>query len=208
MTLKQMRIAAGYSQAELALLGGVNLRSLQDYEQGHKSIANAKVETVYRLSLALGCSVDEICAQYCPSIDIETNKSDRMSSRLNAYQNALNRRASQKVHFPVIVEDDSIDMSQIYPTKQLEIKHILEALRNNKLVKHLYLFGSSTNMCCNKDSDIDLAVELFAPSVSCKNEVSEQIQIACNWDADIIWIDRISKDERIYDNIMKGVVLI
>lgn len=54
MNLKQMREKAGLKQAELAQISGVNLRSLQDYEQGHKSLYSAKGETLLRMSITLG----------------------------------------------------------------------------------------------------------------------------------------------------------
>ena len=58
--LKELREERGFSRRKLAERSGVNLRSIQDYEQGHKKISSAKSETVYRLSLALGCSADEL----------------------------------------------------------------------------------------------------------------------------------------------------
>lgn len=60
MDLMQIRKARGFSRKELAERSGINLRSLQDYEQGHKNISSAKGETLYRLSLALGCRMEEL----------------------------------------------------------------------------------------------------------------------------------------------------
>ena len=53
----------GLSQRELAALTGINYRSLQDYEQGHKRLASANGETLLRLSLALGCTIPELLLQ-------------------------------------------------------------------------------------------------------------------------------------------------
>ncbi len=58
--LQQIREARGLTRRELAEKSGVNYRSLQDYEQGHKEIASAKGDTLYRLSLALGCTIENI----------------------------------------------------------------------------------------------------------------------------------------------------
>ncbi len=79
MGLKELREERGFSRRELAERSGVNLRSIQDYEQGHKKISSAKSETVYRLSLALGCSADElleleIISKKC----IETKSEERL----------------------------------------------------------------------------------------------------------------------------------
>lgn len=58
--LKRIRTVYGCSQAELASLSGVSLRSVQMYEQRHKDINKAGAETVYRLAKALGCSVEDL----------------------------------------------------------------------------------------------------------------------------------------------------
>lgn len=58
--LKDMRESKGLSRKEVSERSGINFRSLQDYEQGHKSIASAKGETLYRLSLTLGCTMEEL----------------------------------------------------------------------------------------------------------------------------------------------------
>lgn len=54
--LKELRLAAGMSQSELAEAAEVSLRSIQQYEQRQKSINKACVETVLKLANALFCS--------------------------------------------------------------------------------------------------------------------------------------------------------
>lgn len=58
--LKRIRTVYGCSQAELASLSGVSLRSGQMYEQRHKDINKAGAETVFRLAKALGCTVEDL----------------------------------------------------------------------------------------------------------------------------------------------------
>ena len=58
--LKRIRTLYGCSQSELAALSGVNLRSIQMYEQRHKNINKASVDTLKKLSKALGCSIEEL----------------------------------------------------------------------------------------------------------------------------------------------------
>lgn len=58
--LSRARSAAGMTQAALAERSGVNLRTLQDYEQGRKSINGAAAVTVYRIAHALGVSVEDL----------------------------------------------------------------------------------------------------------------------------------------------------
>lgn len=59
-SLKFMRESKGMTQAELAEKAGVNLRMVQNYEQGFKDINKATVLTVLRLAEALGCDVYDI----------------------------------------------------------------------------------------------------------------------------------------------------
>jgi transcriptional regulator with XRE-family HTH domain len=58
--LKNIRKSKKLTQAKLSEISGVNLRTLQDYEQGHKDINKAEAITVYKLSKALSCSVPEL----------------------------------------------------------------------------------------------------------------------------------------------------
>ena len=58
--LKRIRTAYGCTQAELAKLSGVSLRSIQMYEQRNKDINKASVETIYRMAKTLGCTIEDL----------------------------------------------------------------------------------------------------------------------------------------------------
>ena len=58
--LKWYREDKGMTQLELSERSGVNLRMIQNYEQGVKDINKASVVTVLQLAEALGCDVYEI----------------------------------------------------------------------------------------------------------------------------------------------------
>lgn len=58
--LKSIREKNNLTQQKLSMLSEINLRTLQDYEQGHKNINNAKAITVYRLCKILNCSIEDI----------------------------------------------------------------------------------------------------------------------------------------------------
>ena len=58
--LKRIRTSYGCTQAELARRSGVGLRSIQMYEQRNKDINRASVESIYRLSKVLGCTVEDL----------------------------------------------------------------------------------------------------------------------------------------------------
>lgn len=58
--LKTIRENRGVSQAELAESSGVNLRSIQMYEQRVNEIDKAQAKTLYKLSRVLGCTVEDL----------------------------------------------------------------------------------------------------------------------------------------------------
>jgi len=58
--LKRVREATGLSQSELAKKAGVSLRSIQMYEQRNNDIDKAQGHTLYKLSVALGCDIEDL----------------------------------------------------------------------------------------------------------------------------------------------------
>ena len=58
--LKRIRTTYGCTQAELAKLSGVSLRSIQMYEQRRKDINKASVETLYSITKVLGCTIEDL----------------------------------------------------------------------------------------------------------------------------------------------------
>lgn len=85
--LQIRRKEMGMSQSELAEASGVNFRTLQDYEQGRKSLRSARVDVVCRLSDALGCEIDDIIIESRPSVDV--------NRRFQKYFTSLVRRLDQ-----------------------------------------------------------------------------------------------------------------
>lgn len=58
--LKRIRTGYGCTQAALAKLAGVSLRSIQMYEQRNKDINKASVETIHRIAKVLGCTIEDL----------------------------------------------------------------------------------------------------------------------------------------------------
>ena len=54
--LKRRRLQAGLSQSQLALLSGIPVRTLQQYEQRQKNINRARVDYIISLAHVLSCS--------------------------------------------------------------------------------------------------------------------------------------------------------
>lgn len=61
--LKQLREAAGLTQAELAKKSGVKLSMIQFYEQGVKDLKRAAFETGLRIAEALDCNPRELISK-------------------------------------------------------------------------------------------------------------------------------------------------
>ena len=58
--LKHYRERAELSQSQLAKVSGVNVRMIQNYEQGYKDINKASVITVYKLAKALNINTEDL----------------------------------------------------------------------------------------------------------------------------------------------------
>lgn len=58
--LKLLRLSAEMSQAELAKQSHIPVRTIQQYEQRQKNINKAQAETLLRLSLTLGCTMEDL----------------------------------------------------------------------------------------------------------------------------------------------------
>lgn len=58
--LKKIRESRKISQSRLSTLFGVNLRSIQLYEQHVNDIDKAQALTLYKLSLVLGCDIEDL----------------------------------------------------------------------------------------------------------------------------------------------------
>ncbi len=115
-----------------------------------------------------------------------------------------------RCEFPVLLQIPRVETERIHPLQQKKIFRICEILRDDERVLTVVLFGSSVNLRCNQYSDIDVVVRLREEFVcnEVKNDVSEKIQLACDWNADILWYDRIQNNSRFLENVLKGVQII
>lgn len=58
--LRRIRKSRQLSQGELAKLSGINIRSIQLYEQRVNDIDKAQAQTLYKLSRVLGCDIEDL----------------------------------------------------------------------------------------------------------------------------------------------------
>ncbi len=61
--LQKLRLAAGLSQSQLAERAGLNLRTLQHYEQGSKDLNAARLSTILKLCNVLNCRLQDIITE-------------------------------------------------------------------------------------------------------------------------------------------------
>ena len=61
--LKHYRENKNLSQRQLSEQAGVNVRTLQDYEQGRKQLGQATAATVLRIAKVLGVTVEDLIKQ-------------------------------------------------------------------------------------------------------------------------------------------------
>ena len=61
--LQALRLAAGLSQSQLADKTGINVRTLQHYEQGDKDLNAARITTLLNLCNTLECTLQEILTE-------------------------------------------------------------------------------------------------------------------------------------------------
>ena len=60
MKLKEKRQSAGLSQFQLAEKTGINVRTIQHYEQGSKIFDHARIDTILKCCIALNCKLEDI----------------------------------------------------------------------------------------------------------------------------------------------------
>lgn len=58
--LRAIRKARGLSVKELAEISGVKARSIGKYENGEHRVEGAKIETLAKLAIALGCRITDL----------------------------------------------------------------------------------------------------------------------------------------------------
>lgn len=58
--LKEMRQSRGLSQSQLAEKTGINVRTIQHYEQGSKIFDHARIDTILKVCIALGCKLEDV----------------------------------------------------------------------------------------------------------------------------------------------------
>lgn len=137
MDLKTWREYRGLTRREVAERSGINIRSLQDYEQGHKEIKSAKGETLYRLSMVLNCTMEELIESSVDQVKQKEIPEDGFPGRLkksrvspelteDGIQKSLIFSPTYKVYGRWKFRDDDCTLSFAYDGKVIEMPFIAE----------------------------------------------------------------------------------
>ena len=74
----------------------------------------------------------------------------------------LSARRSGDWKFNKVVKDDAfLSVNRIHPIKQRIVGDIVSAARDDKNVKRIIIFGSSTRYDCDITSDLDICIDWF-----------------------------------------------
>ena len=108
--------------------------------------------------------------------------------------------------FPVVVNTDCKNIRRIYPLKQRTVARLYEAALNYKVIKKIYVFGSSVTGKCNIDSDLDICIDADVSDGMKIYHMQKEIGDICDWNCDILMYSNIG--ERLKKTIQEeGVVI-
>ena len=126
------------------------------------------------------------------------------------YISTWEKERDRRYIFPAVCDSEMKNISRIHPLLQKQADAVYRAVCGDRNISMIIVFGSALNMRCTGKSDIDLAVKLKEECISDekKNSISEKIQAACDWNADIVWRDRLQESDQILQDIRKGVILL
>lgn len=110
--------------------------------------------------------------------------------------------------FKECISVPGVDITRVHPWKQAVVKSIRDALIYDSRIERVVLFGSSVNIRCQMSSDLDVVIKMKDFSNDAKLDVSEKLQEACGWTADILWFDHLSENDRVYQEAKRGVRIV
>ena len=181
---------------KLAELSNVPYTTLNELINGKKRIDDCKIKTIENIAKALNISIESL-------LQLLNNKNKVLS-------NSWQENKDKVFYFPIVVENLNYQANRIHPLMQRVVNDIYEYVKTNNSIEKVIIFGSAINIRCNNKSDIDVALKIRDEcfNMEYKNKISEIIQEISNFNADIIWLNTIDKNSRLYENISKkGVVI-
>lgn len=181
---------------KLAEMSNVPYTTLNELINGKKKINDCKIKTIESISKTLNMSIETL-------LQLLNNDKKTLS-------NSWDENKTRKFYFPIVVNNSNYECNRIHPLMQSKVNDLYNYIKTLNSVSKVIVFGSSVNIRCNKQSDIDIAVELKADHFTKEeqNKISEQIQIITSYNADVVWLNTLDQNTKLYNNIcMKGVVI-
>lgn len=188
--LKDIIKENGYSVYKVSKESGVPYTTCNEIVLGKKNIEDCSIKTIASLASYLNVPLESL---------FKSKKQKISSSWLEA--------KDKRYIFPIVIDDAKYEAARIHPLNQKAINNIYDVVSVDHRILKVIVFGSSTTIRCNRNSDVDIAIELADYSNEIKNEISEKIQEVNNYNTDIIWLDRVKSGSNIVNNINKGVTI-
>ena len=181
---------------KLSELSNVPYTTLNELVNGKKRLEDCKIKTISSIAKALNISIEAL-------LKLIEKKEERLST-------SWQEKRNKAFIFPLIKENKNYDASRIHPLKQRIINDVYDLVSKDYRIKKVIIFGSSVNIRCNRNSDIDIGVllkeDLF--NIENKNQISEAIQKVTDYNSDIIWLNSIDKKSQLFTNIYSEGVII
>jgi len=171
--------------------------TLNEIVLNKKNICDCNVGTLKKLAKYFNITIEAL-------IDICENKNIIISN--SWYENKY-----KKFKFNNITNYNYDFLTYIHPLNQKKIAKIYNSIKDIQNIKRVIIFGSSVNIRCNKNSDIDIYIDLKDKNASrdIKNNISDLIQKSNDYNEsiDIIWSGSIDEKTEMYKNIMNGIII-
>lgn len=181
---------------KLSEISNIPYTTLNELINGKKNINDCKIKTIECLSKSLNISIESL-------LNMLNNRKVNISNSWEDNKNKI-------FYFPVTIINNNYECNRIHPLKQKVVNDIYNYVSTNDCIDKVIIFGSSVNIRCNKKSDIDIAIKVKESYLTreIQNVLSEDIQEITGYNSDIVWLNTLDKDTRLYNNInIKGVVI-
>lgn len=181
---------------KLSEISNVPYTTINELVNGKKSIDDCKIKTIESIAKSLNLSIESL---------MKLIKNDNTNLSTSWIDNK-----DKKFYFPILIENCNYECNRIHPLKQRVINEIYNELKLSNIVDKAIIFGSSINIRCTNKSDIDIAILLKSKDFTQDNQniLSEKIQEITGYNADIVWLNTLNNESRLYQNIyMKGVTV-
>lgn len=194
--LKEYLNKKNISVYKLAQDSNVPYTTLNELVNGKKTVNDCKIKTIENIAKSLNISIETL-------LDIINNKNIYLS-------NTWEETKSKIYYFPIVITNPNYECNRIHPLKQKIVNDIYNICKKSNIIEKVIIFGSSVNIRCNIKSDLDIAIKLKDEHFNRdnQNDISELIQEITEYNSDIVWLNTLDENSRLFDNIYKKGVII